>query len=100
MKAPTAREKAEAHVALIRQEYPNPVRGNFPSTNSIEWYCVGVAAQLYSREHHQEVPFRAYMLESITHPNDSGDFETAWKALVDYYETQHIRKSEHMRHEL
>ena len=93
MKAPTARQKAQTLVALIRQEYPDPKSYSKIDLDGLkipdDWYCVGIAAQRYSGKHFPDagVPFATVPIPAyITLPNDHGDFEDAWLALTNYYE--------------
>ena len=91
MRTQTAREKAEALVALIRQEFPNPRRMDDDSTLQGEWYCVGAAAARYLREYKiHRGWYIDYSVASITEPNDQGRFEEAWLALTDCYEDKFI----------
>ncbi len=91
MKAPTIRQKAEAHVALIRHEYPNPraVGQGLHGVQKARWYCVGVAACRFGREHggprNPDVSIGGPDRHIAT-LNDEGHIEEAWGALTDYYE--------------
>ena len=82
MRTPTARERAETHVALIRARYPNPKRMSDPHPN--DWYCVFMAACHYdSGPQQREIDHR-----EIIKLNDTGQFAAAWAKLTDCYERQ------------
>ncbi len=92
MRTQTAREKAEALVALIRQEFPNPRRMDDYSRQG-EWYCVATAAYDYHFNHDMPDPDSlGWSKKSITEPNDEGRFEDAWLVLTDCYEDKFIKE--------
>ena len=85
MRTQTAREKAEAHVALIRARYPNPV--SFAVLPDWEDYCVVVAAFNYSDMTggiaRTVLGDNRKVVDLIASLNDAGRFEEAWLALTD-----------------
>ena len=95
MKAPTTRQKAEAHVALIRHQYPNPVA----NPDHDRSYCIGHAASYHETDgvsssarfpgfHDAEyLPNNLYVLgQQVRILNNERRFEAAWTALTDYYD--------------
>jgi len=88
MRTQTAREKAEAHVALIRHEYPNPV--SYTKRPSGDRYCVYDAAVLYVQTHSGIMPGQSGIIAQL---NDASRFEEAWGALTDYYESEFSQHS-------
>ena len=88
MRPQTAREKAEAHVALIRARYPNPV--SFAAAYQWEDYCVVIAAYDYSDmtggNARTALGDNRKVVDNISGLNDAGRFEEAWLALTDYAE--------------
>jgi len=87
MRTQTAREKAEAHVACIRHEYPNPQ--SKAHALEPEWYCVLTATRNYFRARGECNPLLKTQGDSryvIAELNDAGRFEEAWLALADHLE--------------
>ena len=82
MRTMTAREQAEAHVALIRQAFPKVV--SFKSPYEPFEQCVVTAAINYDASHGL-TDHRAWV-DRIANLNDAHQFEAAWAALTDYYE--------------
>lgn len=93
MRTMTARERAEAQVACIRQAWPNPQK-------SSEWegvpnsYCVFIAARNYDAAL-IKVPMPMKFYDKIVSYNDMGLFQRAWNVLTDYYE-EIYRKQENL----